>query len=66
MSPRFTTTDDYVCHCLRVSACALRQLAANGEVRSLDDVKRHTGAGDGCTGCHRRIQEFLAGGEFGR
>jgi len=63
MSPRFYGVEDYVCRCLRVSECALRQLAAAGEVRSLDDVKQRTGAGDGCTGCHRRIQEFLAGGE---
>jgi bacterioferritin-associated ferredoxin len=66
MSPRFYGADDYVCRCLRVSECALRQLAATGEVRSLDDVKRQTGAGDGCTGCHRRIQEFLADGDISR
>ncbi|MBX3411129.1 MAG: (2Fe-2S)-binding protein [Pirellulales bacterium] len=66
MSPRFHGANDYLCHCLRVSEGTLRQLAAVGQVRSLDDVKRHTGAGEGCTGCHRRIQEFLAGGECGR
>lgn len=66
MSPRFYPTDDYVCHCLRVSECTLRQMAYAGQVRTLDDVKQHTGAGEGCTGCHRRIQEFLAGGDSGR
>jgi bacterioferritin-associated ferredoxin len=29
------------------------------EVRTLREVRRHTGAGDGCNGCHRRLRQLL-------
>jgi bacterioferritin-associated ferredoxin len=28
--------------------------------RSLADLRRQTGAGDGCMACHRRLQRYLA------
>lgn len=48
-----------VCRCLNVTEDALVTLITRLELRSLNDVRRHTGAGDGCTCCHARIREFL-------
>jgi bacterioferritin-associated ferredoxin len=48
-----------VCRCLNVTEDALVTLITTLELRSLNEVRRHTGAGDGCTCCHGRIREFL-------
>jgi bacterioferritin-associated ferredoxin len=28
-------------------------------LRTVKEVRHHTGAGDGCTACHRAIRQFL-------
>ena len=28
-------------------------------LRTVKDVRQHTGAGDGCTACHRTIRQYL-------
>lgn len=48
-----------VCHCLQVSEDQLLEALANCEIRTLGDLRRHTGAGDGCTACHRRLKDYL-------
>jgi bacterioferritin-associated ferredoxin len=48
-----------VCHCLRVSEADLRQALVTFDLRTIKDVRRHTGAGDGCTGCHRRLATYI-------
>jgi bacterioferritin-associated ferredoxin len=48
-----------VCHCLGVSEDQLREVLATCDIRTLHDIRRHTGAGDGCTACHRRLKDYL-------
>ena len=49
----------YVCPCLRVTEEILTQAFATQDIQTLKDIRRHTGAGDGCMGCHRRLQAYL-------
>lgn len=51
-------TGDYVCHCLKITEQAVL-LAINSGARSLCDLRCITGAGDGCTACHRRLVTIL-------
>jgi bacterioferritin-associated ferredoxin len=32
---------------------------ATQNVRTLKDLRRHTGAGDGCMACHHRLKAYL-------
>jgi bacterioferritin-associated ferredoxin len=48
-----------VCHCLRITEDQLVTAVTTLELRTVPDVRRHTGAGDGCTACHRKIQSYL-------
>ena len=50
----------YLCHCLRVTEADLAESVVTLGLRTFDDVRRCTGAGDGCTSCHRKIRECLA------
>jgi bacterioferritin-associated ferredoxin len=49
----------FVCRCLRVTEEALAEAFASQDVRTLKDIRRHTGAGDGCMACHRRLTSYL-------
>jgi len=49
----------YICHCLRVTEEVLTEAFATQDIQTLKDIRRHTGAGDGCMACHRRLQAFL-------
>ena len=59
-SPMMPTTDRIVCHCLRVTEMEIRGAISTGEVETLRDVVNCTGAGGGCTCCHRRIRDLIA------
>jgi bacterioferritin-associated ferredoxin len=48
-----------ICHCLQVTEDMLRGALATLELRSLRDLREATGAGDGCTACHRRLRQIL-------
>jgi bacterioferritin-associated ferredoxin len=48
-----------VCHCLNVTEDVVVRAAADLGLRTLHEVRRHTGAGDGCTACHRRLSRLL-------
>lgn len=52
-SPRF------VCHCLQVTEAQVMAAIAATNVTTLADVRRETGAGDGCTACHPRLRRCL-------
>ena len=53
--------DPVVCHCLNVRASQIaRTIEATG-ARSLCELACSTGAGTGCTACHRRLRQFFAG-----
>jgi bacterioferritin-associated ferredoxin len=49
----------FVCRCLRVTEQVLAEAFASQDIRTLRDIRRHTGAGDGCMACHRRLAVYL-------
>jgi bacterioferritin-associated ferredoxin len=51
----------YVCRCLRVTEEVIANAFATQDIRTLKDIRRHTGAGDGCMACHRRLSAYLEG-----
>jgi bacterioferritin-associated ferredoxin len=51
--------DRIVCRCLQVTEAMLVEAIATHELLTLKDVRRHTGAGDGCTCCHNLIKRYL-------
>jgi bacterioferritin-associated ferredoxin len=51
--------DRVVCRCLQVTETELREAIARCQLQTIRDVACSTGAGDGCTACHRTIQQFL-------
>lgn len=51
--------DRLVCRCLNVTEAELIQAITAHEIRTLRDLKHQTGAGDGCTCCHSRLQEYI-------
>ena len=48
-----------VCRCLGIREDELIEALTTLELRTLRDVRRHTGAGTGCNACHRRIQLYI-------
>jgi bacterioferritin-associated ferredoxin len=50
----------FVCHCLRVTEEMVFDALSTGTIQTIQDIRRFTGAGDGCTACHTRLQEYLA------
>jgi bacterioferritin-associated ferredoxin len=49
----------YVCRCLRITEEVLAAAFAASDIRTLKDIRRHTGAGDGCMACHHRLVTYL-------
>jgi bacterioferritin-associated ferredoxin len=52
-------SDRIVCRCLQMTESVLVGALATLELRTLKDVRRETGAGDGCTACHARLRQLL-------
>ena len=52
-------SEQFVCRCLRVTETGLIEAIVTRRLCTLQDVRQHTGAGDGCTCCHARIQGLL-------
>ena len=48
-----------VCRCLQVTEEHLVNLITRYELRTIREVRMHTGAGDGCTCCHEELQQYL-------
>ncbi len=53
--------DDLLCYCLHISTEEVEHVVESGQVSSLRDVKKLTGAGSGCTACHCAIRDLLGG-----
>lgn len=49
---------EYVCHCLKVTEEMVLEAVACG-AESVAHLRRLTGAGDGCTACHRRLNDLI-------
>ena len=52
--------DTLLCRCLQVSESALADAIERCPLSNLQDVARETGAGSGCTACHRMLRRFLS------
>jgi bacterioferritin-associated ferredoxin len=48
-----------VCRCLQVTEEVLLDALDAFDLRTVKDVRRHTGAGEGCTACHKRLGQYL-------
>jgi bacterioferritin-associated ferredoxin len=53
------SSDPIVCHCLQVSESTLSDAIAVSGITTMKELCRETGAGGGCTACHRRLRELL-------
>lgn len=53
--------DPIVCHCLQVRESVLVEAITTLSLRTVRDVRHATGAGDGCTCCHRQLRQYLEG-----
>ena len=49
----------YVCTCLRITECELLNTLSSANIRTLRDLRRTIGAGDGCTACHPALKRYL-------
>ena len=54
-----SVSERLVCRCLQVTEAVLIQVLTTREIRTLKDLRQHTGAGDGCTACHVRLKRYL-------
>jgi bacterioferritin-associated ferredoxin len=48
-----------VCRCLGVTEEVVVSAVTTLGLRTVKEVRRHTGAGEGCNACHRKIQLYL-------
>ncbi len=48
-----------VCNCLQITEEVLREAVSKLPIRSLNDLRRLTGAGDACLACQPRLQLYL-------
>ncbi len=53
----------YVCSCLQITERHLLDALSRAPVRSLRDLRRTLGAGDGCTACHDVLRQYLDGSD---
>jgi bacterioferritin-associated ferredoxin len=49
-----------VCRCLQVTEAEIVSAITGQGLSTLRELRRHTGAGDGCTCCHEELKEYLA------
>jgi bacterioferritin-associated ferredoxin len=54
-----TCPERLVCHCLQITESELLSTVTTLGLRTLKEVRAHTGAGDGCTACHRALRQLL-------
>ncbi|NBO93124.1 MAG: (2Fe-2S)-binding protein [Planctomycetia bacterium] len=48
-----------ICHCLQVTEDVIVHAVSVLGVRTVKEIRSCTGAGDGCTACHRRLKQYL-------
>ncbi|MBX9580078.1 MAG: (2Fe-2S)-binding protein [Gemmataceae bacterium] len=51
--------DRIVCRCLEVTEGVIAEAITELGLRTVKEVRRATGAGDGCTCCHKHIRALL-------
>ena len=52
-------SEDVICHCLKVTQAEVESAIVISDDPSLRCVMRMTGAGTGCTACHRAIRGLI-------
>jgi bacterioferritin-associated ferredoxin len=52
-------SDKIVCRCLQVTEAQVVRMIERLELRTVRDLRRYTGAGDGCTCCHAQLECYL-------
>jgi NAD(P)H-nitrite reductase large subunit len=56
---RLECQERVICHCLQITETTLINAVTRLELRTIAEVRQCTGAGDGCTACHRLIRQYL-------
>ena len=51
--------DRVVCRCLKIKEAAIVDAIVTLGLRTVKEVRRATGAGDGCTCCHRELHALI-------
>ena len=51
--------DKIICRCLQVTEAQVIRMIERLELRTVRDLRKYTGAGDGCTCCHAKLEEYL-------
>ena len=49
-----------ICRCLKITEEEVLSAVRDHDVQTLKDLRALTGAGDGCTACHRELRRLLA------
>jgi bacterioferritin-associated ferredoxin len=48
-----------ICRCLQIREAELITALTTRDIRTIQDVRQHTGAGDGCTACHGLLRKYI-------
>jgi NAD(P)H-nitrite reductase large subunit len=51
--------EQYLCRCLRITEADVVETIVTLGLRSFEELRRCTAAGDGCTACHARLRECV-------
>lgn len=57
--------EGYVCACLKLTHADVVRAVQCLDIRTLNDLRNETGAGDGCMACHRRLRRYVDGDRNG-
>jgi bacterioferritin-associated ferredoxin len=58
-SPCTDCRGHFICDCLQITEAAVVDAIVNLDLRTVRDIRRQTGAGEGCTYCHERLRQVL-------
>jgi bacterioferritin-associated ferredoxin len=47
------------CYCLGITEADVTETIVALQLRTVREIRRHTGAGDGCTACHQVLKQLL-------
>ena len=56
----YSCPERVVCRCLNITEAEIVAAITSRDLENVRDLRRLTGAGDGCTCCHDNLKEYLA------